>query len=98
MRFHYTPEQMKEWQEFCELHSSNAGKTATMYWLFPPQNTTTSPSNITYTSTTPATGQILVEYYPTNPHPLEPKPEKKCTCGAASCGHNGHSSWCDSLQ
>lgn len=29
------------------------------------------------------------------PHPLEPQPAKKCTCGAHSCGHSGHSSWCD---
>ena len=54
---------------------------------------TTQPSTVTV----PAPSDTTVYVTNSSPHPLEPKVEKKCTCGAASCGHNAHSSWCDSL-
>ena len=38
----------------------------------------------------------IVGYWNTTPTPLENFIiEKKCTCGAAKCGHNQHSDWCD---
>jgi hypothetical protein len=37
----------------------------------------------------------LLEFYDAK---LVSKPKASlCTCGAAKCGHSGHSSWCDSL-
>ena len=61
------------------------------YWAFRPQK---QPTTYAGQIPVPETEQIETP----NPHPLEPKPEKKCSCGAASCGHSGHSSWCDSLE
>lgn len=90
MKFHYTDEHMAAWKEFIELHGENAGMTAakfsTVNWYCPPaQQPSVDGSQETKTIVV-AEGQ---------PHPLEPKKELECGCGARACGHGRHSDYCD---